>query len=205
MIPIIVMSSGAGTNFDAIATSIEKGKLDAKIMSVISDQENALVFAKAKQKGIPTHFVDFKKSPIESCLQIFSNEKPVFLVLAGFMRILPKKILEYFKSSRGYYRVTNIHPSLLPSFQGMDAYQKAFHYGVKYTGVTVHLVDEVLDHGPVCAQMPFDISESNSEAEVIAQGLKVEHALYSDTLAWILPEKFKISKRDKERICVFKS
>jgi phosphoribosylglycinamide formyltransferase-1 len=117
-----------------------------------------------------------------------------FLVMAGYMRIISSELLNAFRSERGYFRVVNVHPSLLPAFPGVNAYAQAFEHGAKVAGATVHLVDDGLDSGPICAQEAFRIDDCKSAEEVEQRGLAVEHRLYPAALNWILPENFGIEE-----------
>ncbi len=207
-VPIAILASGRGSNFDAIADAIESGHLDARITSVVSDRPEAPVLEKARARGLKVHSVPFAPATSsagieerrvrhdEEILRRISSETPRFLVMAGYMRIVSPLILEAFRSERGEYcRVVNVHPSLLPAFSGTSGYAQAFEHGCQVAGVTVHLVDQGLDSGPICAQEAFGISDCRSAREVEARGLQIEHRLYPQTLSWILPEKFEIETR----------
>jgi phosphoribosylglycinamide formyltransferase-1 len=112
-------------------------------------------------------------------------------------------LLDAFRSERGYARVTNVHPSLLPAFPGVDSYAQAFEHGAKVAGASVHLVELEIDGGPICAQEAFGIADCASAAEVERRGLEVEHRLYPETLRWVLSEKFAVERRGSQgRICV---
>ena len=137
----------------------------------------------------------------ELILAALAPLKPAFLILAGYMRILTPRLLGAFRSPRGYARVVNIHPSLLPAFPGTGGYAQAWEHGAKVAGASVHLVDEGVDEGPICAQEAFSIAECRSAEEVEKMGLAVEHRLYPRALSWILEEKFEIEKM-KGRPCV---
>jgi phosphoribosylglycinamide formyltransferase-1 len=119
--------------------------------------------------------------------------------MAGYMRIVTSKLIESFRSERGYTRVVNIHPSLLPAFPGTGAYAQAYRYGAAVAGATVHLVELEVDSGPICAQVAFPIRELRSEAEVEEKGKVMEQKLYPETLSWVLPERFEIEMRSSER------
>ncbi len=203
-IPIAVLASGRGSNFEAILKSIQKKNLQAKILALISDQPDAQVLQIAKAASIPAFAVASpasKEQQEEEILKILKPLQAHFIVLAGYMRILSPTFLAPFLSPRGYFRVTNIHPSLLPAFPGKNAYAQAFALGCKVTGVSVHLLDEKVDHGPICAQEAFSISDLITVQEVEARGLDLEHRLYPNTLNWILQEKFSLEKREG-RTCV---
>lgn len=212
MIPIAILASGRGTNFVAIHKAIRARQLDAEIVQVISNKPGAQVMERAKELGIPATVVPFasdkrihvasqRRIHEESILKALGS-KPRFLVLAGYMRILGPTLIEAFRSDQGYSRIVNVHPSLLPAFPGRDSYGQAFRFGAKVAGVTVHLVDEEIDHGGVCAQESFGITDCATADEVERRGLAVEHRLYPETLKWVLPEKFKVEKRLEGRVCV---
>lgn len=206
MIPIAILASGRGSNFDAIHSAIQSGKLAARITCVLSDQPSAEVLEKAKRAGIPalveqlpagTSSPDQRRvKHDEAIVRALETHAPHFLVMAGFMRRVTPTLLAAYRSDRGYSRITNIHPSLLPAFPGMHAYSQAYRYGAQIAGVTVHLVEEMIDSGPICAQESFAIGDCRSEAEVEQRGLAIEHRLYPETLAWVLEERFEIEPRD---------
>src|SRR6185437_4066764 len=126
----------------------------------------------------------------QAVLDALSPFAPHFLVMAGYMKVVSSKLIEAFRSERGYSRITNIHPSLLPAFPGVRSYEQAFRYGAHWTGVTVHLVEEAVDTGPICAQEAFGIAKCQSAEEVERLGLEIEHRLYPSTLQWVLMESF---------------
>ncbi|MBI3535732.1 MAG: phosphoribosylglycinamide formyltransferase [Deltaproteobacteria bacterium] len=205
---ISVFASGRGSNFQAICEAINAKKLDAKVVSLISDQPDAQVIGLAKKFQIPCFVIPKKKSQSREeheseILALLKIHAPHFIVLAGYMRVLSPLFLKAWYSERGYYRVTNIHPSLLPALPGQSAYAQAFNFGCKITGVTVHLLDECVDTGPICAQEAFEIADAKSILEIEQMGLKLEHRLYPETLSWILKEKFEIKMREG-RTCVCK-
>jgi phosphoribosylglycinamide formyltransferase-1 len=214
MIPIVVFASGRGTNFNAIQKSIERKELKAQIVAVVSDKPDALVLSKARDFGIPAvvvpvskvspHYLGEERRRVheELILQELEQFRPRFLVMGGYMRILTHRLIEAFRSEKGYSRIVNIHPSLLPSFPGIHSYAQAFRYGVKVTGVTVHFVEKEVDAGPICAQETFSIADCQNEAEVEERGLVVEHRLLPQTLSWILTENFTLVSRSEGRFCV---
>ncbi len=202
---IAVFASGRGSGFEAIAKAIGDGKLRAEITSLVCDVEGAAVLEKAKRVGIKTHLIcpslelpagESRRTEHEQrILRAIEDESADFVVLAGYMRILGKPILEAFKHG-DYSRVVNVHPSLLPAFPGIDAYRQAFHHGCKVSGVSVHLVSSELDSGPICAQESFSIEGCQSAEEVEKLGLALEHRLYPQTLAWVLAENFVLEARE---------
>lgn len=206
-----VMASGRGSNFAAILERIQEGELRARVAGLIVDRADAGAVEIAKRHKVPVaSIVEKDRERWETrALETLEGWNPRYLVLAGFMRLLSARFLKRFEDAeRGIFRVVNIHPSLLPAFPGTHAYRKAFESGAKRTGVTVHLVDERLDHGPVCAKEAFDISACKSAEEVEALGLKVEHRLYARTLQWLLNEDYQVESRGSSdpqtswRVCV---
>jgi phosphoribosylglycinamide formyltransferase-1 len=211
---IAVLASGRGSNFEAIYRAIQDKTLSAKIMAVISDQPQSLILEKAQSFGIPTYCVPFPEKKagrsIEdrrlenetNLMKVLGKVQPKFLVMAGYMRIVTSHLIDAFRCDKGYSRMVNIHPSLLPAFPGANAYAQAFRFGAKVTGVTVHLVDIDVDSGPICAQEAFSIEDCHSVQEVEQRGLAVEHRLFPQTLSWVLEEKFTLVPRFEGRFCV---
>ena len=172
----------------SILDAIEVGKLDAELRLVFSNNPDAPALDIARKKGIETAALSHKSIPREhheqQVLRILKERGELdFIVLAGYMRILSENFLRGFKDERlGIYRVINIHPSLLPAFPGAHAYEDAFAYGVRLSGITVHLVDEKVDHGPILAQECFERLPQDSLDEFKARGLAVEHRLFPQVL-----------------------
>lgn len=220
--PIAVLASGRGSNFEALLRSVQTGQVPARIVALVSDQAEAPVLAKARAAGIPALVVpgrpsemsatDWKEQPIEQrrrehdrrVLEALAPHAPKWLIMAGYMRMVSPVLIGAFRSERGYVRIVNIHPSLLPAFPGVGSYGQAFRHGAQVAGVTVHLVEEEMDSGPICAQEAFSIRGMKSEEEVEKRGLEIEHRLFPETLKWLLKEQFRIEKRE-ERLCVSES
>jgi phosphoribosylglycinamide formyltransferase-1 len=209
---IAILASGGGSGFEAIAAAVRLGKLQAEIVAVVSDQPQAGVIAKAKALGIATLVVPWEHGPgldqsaraqaraahdtmILQALDALTGGRPRFLVFAGYMRIVTPILIRAFRDEKPYSRLVNIHPSLLPAFPGVGGYAQAFLHGVKLAGMTVHLIDEELDSGPICAQRSFSIEGLESVAEVERLGKELECQLYPEALQWILPEKFSVEHR----------
>lgn len=190
-IDLVLLASGRGSNVEAIADSISAGRLDARISCVISNVADAGVLDVARRKGLTAHVVPskgLKKAEHEEALLSLLSEHnyaPDFVVLAGYMRILTGRFLRAFLSPAGFFRVINIHPSLLPAFPGATAYADAYQAGVAVAGITVHLVDEQVDHGPILAQLAFPRHEGDSFEEFSLRGLALEHKLLPEVLARI--------------------
>ncbi|MBI2712007.1 MAG: phosphoribosylglycinamide formyltransferase [Bdellovibrio sp.] len=217
MIPVVVFASGRGSNFEAIHRAIETGRLSGvEIRSVLSDRPQSGVLARAKELGIPGVCVPFPEGPKETLEERrlvharkvqdeLKKFHPHFIILAGYMRIIPKILLDDFRSERGYCRIVNVHPSLLPAFPGVHSYAQAFEYGAKVSGVTVHLVEEGVDTGPICAQRSFSIEGCRTSEEVERIGLALEHELFPDTLNWVVREEFKTEQLPRGRLRVYQS
>ncbi|MGK5085679.1 phosphoribosylglycinamide formyltransferase [Bdellovibrionota bacterium FG-1] len=200
MIPIAVFASGRGSNLEALIQAIHERRLDAEIVAVVSDCAESLALQKAQTAGlrvlpiaVPSATASGRRELHEELiLEALRPWAPRFLVMAGYRRVLSSHLIEAFRSERGYSRIVNIHPALLPAFPGLESYRQAFQYGVKLTGATVHLVEAEVDAGPICAQEAFSITDCQTVEEVERRGLALEHRLFSQTLAWILPEKFEV-------------
>ena len=198
-ISIAVFISGRGSNLNAIIQAVNDKQLDAEIKLVVSNDPDAMGLTIAKQHEIETFALSHKgmkrREHEDKIIAHLKNYKIDYVVLAGYMRILSKRFLSNFKHEDGFFKVINIHPSLLPAFPGTDGYKDAFEYGAKVSGVTVHLVDEEVDHGPILAQVPFPIFPEDTLDSVKARGLSVEHALYPSILQQIAQEGINIKPR----------
>lgn len=192
---IAVFASGNGTNFQAIVDSAARGMLDIKIALLVGDRRRAFAFKRAKAAGIKTLFADPKKFETKQAYEKFiikhlKKEKVELIVLAGFMRILSPFFIRKYKN-----RILNIHPSLLPAFCGKDAIKKALRYGVKVTGVTVHLVDEKVDHGPIIAQEAVTVLGVETIQGLEARIHEVEHKVYPEAIDRIISTPFVVRGR----------
>ncbi len=192
---IAVFVSGNGTNLQAIINNVASGALKANLALVVSDNLYAFALKRAKKAGIKTLFVDLKKfnSRLDFEKHIIENlkkEKIDLVVLAGFMRILSPYFVKKYKN-----RILNIHPALLPAFKGGCAIKDAFNYGVKVTGVTVHLVDEKVDHGPIVLQEHVCVFDNESVEKLEERIHKVEHRVFTEAIKRILFSKFKVRGR----------
>lgn len=190
-----ILISGRGSNMLAIAEAIENGTIpNAEIAVVVSDQPNAQGLIKARAKSIETLAIP-RNSRIreEHDAEIAAELKKrgVELVcLAGYMRLLSKDFIRAFPN-----QIINIHPSLLPAFKGLDAQKQAFDYGVKFTGCTVHFVDEELDHGAIIAQKVVEVKDDDTAETLSARILEQEHTLYVEAIAKIVEGNYKIIGR----------
>jgi phosphoribosylglycinamide formyltransferase-1 len=180
---LAILISGRGSNMVALADAVDDGRIpNAQIEIVISDQPDAAGLSIAKDRGIETLIIERRgRSRAEHDAEIVSEleRRDVDLVcLAGYMRILSQNFLD---SYRG--RLLNIHPSLLPSFPGLDAQRQALENGVKLAGCTVHFVDETLDGGPIIAQRTVPVYEGDTVESLSARILVEEHKLYAEAVA----------------------
>ena len=189
-----ILLSGRGSNFEAIADSIEAGRLAAEIAVVISNSPQAKGLERARKRGMRAVCVPSKAMEREAYDRLVVAElrdAGVDLVcLAGFMRLLSAYFVTEFP-----LRILNIHPSLLPSFPGLEAQAQALEQGVKYTGCTVHFVDERLDAGPVLVQKAVPVLDSDSEETLAARILEQEHVAYTEAIRLVLSGDFRIEGR----------
>jgi phosphoribosylglycinamide formyltransferase-1 len=196
-----ILVSGRGTNLQAIIDSINEGKLLAEIVIVISDNPKAMALERAKIANIPTAYVKpGKKSEFErEIIRILEENKVDLIVLAGFMRILSADFV-----SRFPLRIINIHPSLLPSFPGLEAQRQALEYGVKITGCTVHFVNEIVDGGPIILQEAVPVYDDDTVESLSARILEKEHKILVEAIRLFGENRLKVVGRrvfiDKEGI-----
>jgi len=190
-----VFASGRGTNFSAIVRAVKKGKIKANLSLLVSDNPKAGALARGRRAGIKTVVVDFTEFPSKAeyeaeIIKNLEKENIDFIVLAGYMRIVGLEIIQRYK-----YKILNIHPALLPSFKGTHGIEDAFNYGAKVTGVTVHFVDEKMDHGPIILQAAVKIEETDTLESLEAKIHKVEHKLYPEAIRLFAEGKLKIEDR----------
>ncbi|NLB89002.1 MAG: phosphoribosylglycinamide formyltransferase [Syntrophomonadaceae bacterium] len=190
-----VMASGRGSNFDAIYTAIERKDLNADIKVLISDKKDAPVLKKAEEKNIPAINInpqdyaslqEYEAAVVNKLLEYDVD----ILVLAGYMRLVGSTLLSTFPN-----RILNIHPSLLPAFKGLNAQKQALDYGVKYTGCTVHIVDEGMDTGPIIMQAIVPVYLDDTEEILSKRILEEEHQIYWRSLQLLAEGRVYISGR----------
>lgn len=182
MMNIAVFASGRGSNFSAIIKAVKQKKIKARLALLVCDNPQAGAILHAQKAGIKVALVrreDFSsKNDFES--QIITSIRAAkidLIVLAGFMRMLSSSFVASFKN-----RIINIHPSLLPVFKGSTGIKDAFDYGAKVTGVTVHFVDEEMDHGPIILQQPLKVEEDDTLEDLEEKIHKLEHRLYPQAI-----------------------
>jgi len=190
-----ILLSGRGSNFVAIADSIAAGRIpNARIAVVISNRADAPGLEIARQRGLDALVISSKGKPREEhdreVVAALLDNKVDLICLAGYMRLLSPWFVQQFPR-----RILNIHPSLLPSFPGLEAQQQAFAYGVKVSGCTVHFVDEELDHGAIIVQKTVSVLDSDNEHTLAARILEQEHVAYTEAIRIALEGKFEIAGR----------
>jgi phosphoribosylglycinamide formyltransferase 1 len=190
-----ILLSGRGSNFVAIADSVDAGRIsDARISVVISNRADAPGIAIARQRDLNALVIPSKgRTRDEHDREVVAalKQNSVDLVcLAGYMRLLSPWFVQQFPR-----RILNIHPSLLPAFPGLEAQEQAFAYGVKLSGCTVHFVDEELDHGPIIVQKAVPVLDNDDERKVAARILEQEHVAYTEAIKIVLGGKFEVMGR----------
>ena len=190
-----ILISGRGSNMTAIVEAVQSGEIPkSEVMVVISDKTSAEGLEKAKTRGIETVVVPRnRRSREEHDAEIIAEleKRNVELVcLAGYMRLLSKDFVTAFPN-----RILNIHPSLLPSFRGLDAQKQAVNFGAKISGCTVHFVDEDLDHGAIILQQAVVIADDDTAETLSAKILEHEHALYVEAIKRIVSGKIQVKGR----------
>ena len=192
---VAVFVSGSGTNLQAIIDAISGGKIKAKISLVVSDKKDAYALTRAKSADIETFVLSSKgfssrEDYDKEIIKELEKKDIGLVVLAGFMRLVSTFFIKKYKN-----KIMNVHPALLPSFKGTHGIKDAFLYGVKKTGVTVHFVDEKLDHGPIILQESVKIEESDTLETLETKIHKIEHRLYPEAIRLFTEGKLKIENR----------
>jgi len=189
-----ILLSGRGSNFEAIARNVLAGTLPARIALVISNRADAGGLERARALGFPTRFIPSKgkdRDAYDNELIAALRESEVNIVcLAGFMRLLGPGFVRAFPG-----RILNIHPALLPAFPGLEAQKQALDYGVKFTGCTVHLVDEGVDTGPILCQAVVPVLEDDTVETLSARILKEEHRIYSKAIRLVCEDRVVVAGR----------
>ena len=190
-----VLLSGRGSNFEALADSVGGGRLPgAEIAVVVSNREGAPGIEKAKERGIAARVIPSKGLEREvydrQVVAVLREFKVDLVCLAGYMRLLSPFFVASFPN-----RILNIHPSLLPSFPGLESQRQALEYGVKFAGCTVHFVDENLDAGPIVLQAAVPVRDDDTEETLSSRILAEEHRIYTEAVRIVLEGKYKIVGR----------
>jgi len=190
-----VLLSGRGSNFEALADSIDAGRIpNAEISIVISNREGAPGVSRARARGIAARVIPSKgleREAYDKLAVAALREAGADLVcLAGYMRLLSPHFVAAFPN-----RILNIHPSLLPAFPGLEAQRQALEHGTKFTGCTVHFVDENLDAGPIIVQAVVPILDSDTVDTLSERVLREEHRIYSEAVRIVLEGRYRIEGR----------
>lgn len=192
---IAVFASGNGSNFEALAAASSAGRLGGTVAALLCDQPQAFVLERARRHGIealtpPTGRFRSRLEDERPWLDALAERGIDLVVLAGFMRRLHAPLLTAYAG-----RMLNIHPSLLPSFPGLDAIGQAWRHGVRITGCTVHLVEDALDAGPIVAQSSLEVGEGESLESLTTRLHALEHALYAPAIERFLTRPWRLDGR----------
>jgi phosphoribosylglycinamide formyltransferase 1 len=190
-----VLLSGRGSNFEALADSVAAGRIpNAEISIVVSNREAAPGLSKATARGIPAQLIPsqgLEREAYDKLVVSALRKREVDLVcLAGYMRLLSPHFVAAFPN-----RILNIHPSLLPAFPGLESQRQALEHGVKFTGCTVHFVDEKLDAGPIIVQAVVPVEDCDTVESLSERVLREEHRIYSDAVRIVLEGRYRIEGR----------
>ena len=195
MLKLAVFASGRGSNFQSIIDQVKSGDLAAEVELLISDNQDAGALKRAEHEDVehvfidPAHF-ETKADYEEELIGLLKGAGVELVVLAGYMRILSPLFVKEFKN-----QIINIHPSLLPAFKGLDAQKQAVDYGVKYSGCTVHFVDQGMDTGPIIKQAVVEVKDDDSADDLAARILKEEHRIYPEAVKLFAEGRVKIEGR----------
>jgi phosphoribosylglycinamide formyltransferase-1 len=198
MINIALFASGEGSNAKSILEAIQNQELDVKVCALICNVEGAGVLEVAKLFGIPCFCIPHKGLKREDheaqVIKALSEFEINYWVLAGYMRLLSPSLIQTI--NKDGYKIVNIHPSLLPAFKGVNAYEQAFDYGVQVAGCTVHFVDETLDGGPIIAQASFERLPEEPLETFKARGLSLEHQFYPEVLQCLAEDRVELKSEN---------
>lgn len=192
---IAVLLSGRGSNFISIKKKIDEGLIKGEIVAVISNKADAKGLETAREAGLdavwlnPKDF-DGREAYDAEIVRILKSKGTDLVCLAGFMRIITPVFCEAFRN-----RILNIHPSLLPSFKGLDAQKQAFDYGVKFAGCTVHFVDEEMDNGAIILQAVVPVLDTDDDRDLSERILKEEHRIYPEAVRLFCEDKLRVEGR----------
>ena len=196
---VAVLASGRGSNLQAIIDAIEAGQLQAKIVAVISNKQDAVALERARKHGLPDLFVDPKpfagrpdsrEAYDQALLDLLKKYDVELVLLAGYMKIVTALLVNSYAN-----RMMNIHPSLLPSFPGLDVQRKAIEWGCKLAGCTVHFVTEGVDEGPIILQAAVPILDSDTAESLAARILEQEHKIYPRAVRLFAENRLRVDGR----------
>ena len=196
---VAVLASGRGSNLQAIIDAIEAGQVQAQIVAVISNKKDAVALDRARKHGLPELFVDpkpFAGQPDSReaydrvLLEVLQQQHVELVLLAGYMKIVTAVLVNVFAN-----RMMNIHPSLLPSFPGLEVQKKAIDWGCKLAGCTVHFVTEGVDEGPIIVQAAVPVFDSDTPEALAARILEQEHKIYPQAVQLFAEGRLKVNGR----------
>jgi phosphoribosylglycinamide formyltransferase 1 len=192
---VAILISGRGSNMLALAAAVRGGRVpETEIAIVFSDQPNAAGLALAQSQNLPTAVVErsgrSRDEHDRELVTLLQERQVDFVCLAGYMRLLSSHFLSAYRN-----RILNIHPSLLPAFPGLEAQRQALEHGAKFSGCTVHFVDQTLDGGPIIAQRVVPVLDDDTEQTLSARILEEEHKLYAEALALVVGGGYEIVGR----------
>jgi phosphoribosylglycinamide formyltransferase 1 len=202
-VPIAVLISGGGTNLQSIIDAIEAKRLDAKIEVVLSNRADAYGLVRAKKHGVATEVLDHKnfssrEAYDQAVVDLLRARGVELVVLAGFMRLLSPVFVKAYSN-----RIMNIHPALLPSFPGLHVQKKAVEHGVRFSGCTVHFVNDECDEGPIIIQAVVPVFPDDTEESLAARILRQEHRIYPRAIQLYAEGRLRVVGRkvmvDKQR------
>ena len=196
---VAVLASGRGSNLQAIIDAIEAGQVQAQIVAVISNKKDAVALDRARKHGLPELFVDpkpFAGQPDSReaydrvLLEVLQQQHVELVLLAGYMKIVTAVLVNAFAN-----RMMNIHPSLLPSFPGLEVQKKAIDWGCKLAGCTVHFVTEGVDEGPIIVQAAVPVLDGDTPEALAARILEQEHKIYPQAVQLFAEGRLKVNGR----------
>lgn len=194
---LAIFASGRGSNAVAIIKATQAEDFPAEVAIVLSDNHDAPVLDKARALGVKAIWLDpgpkrtFLIPEVEKrWVEVLRKHNVDYVLLAGFMRVIKKSMLDAFAG-----RILNIHPALLPSFKGLDAQRQAWEYGVRYSGATVHFVDDSLDGGPIILQEPVKVEDDDTPESLAARILEAEHRIYPEAVRLLAHGHLKVERR----------
>jgi phosphoribosylglycinamide formyltransferase-1 len=190
-----ILISGRGSNMVSIIEATQREDIKADVALVISNEKEAAGLKKAQEMGIEAMVIDHRDSPSREehdrkMVQALRKREVELVCLAGYMRLLSHYFVQEFRN-----RIMNIHPALLPAFPGLNVQQKAVDYGVKFSGCTVHFVDEEVDHGPIVLQAVIPVSDDDTGETLAAKILKEEHRIYPEAVRLFFEGRLNIEGR----------
>ncbi len=195
---IVVLISGSGSNLQAIINAANNHQLNAEVVGVISNRADAYGLIRADTANIPNQIIQHtsydSRDDFEQALsKAINSYQPDVVILAGFMRILGSGFVQLYSG-----RMLNIHPSLLPKYQGLDTHRRALAAGDKEHGISIHFVTEKLDGGPIVAQAKIDVLESDTEHSLSQRAQQLEHQLYPQVIGWFCEKRLKLTAQGAE-------